>query len=129
MTPTQELIATVMVGILGGGGSLEIIKYLIQRHDDKKKGNRSLKSSIAEIRENVADLKNEVQELKEDDGAIMHDILYSEFNRLTQQETITVEDRANVDYLWQRYSKRGFNHKGEILYKKICEIPVIVKED
>jgi hypothetical protein len=129
MTPTQELIATVMVGILGGGGSLEIIKYLIQRHDDKKKGNRSLKSSIAEIRENVADLKNEVNELKEDDGAIMHDRIFAEFNRLTQQESITVEDRANIDYLWERYSKRGFNHKGEILYKKICEIPVIVKED
>jgi hypothetical protein len=129
MTPTQELIATVMVGILGGGGSLEIIKYLIQRHDDKKKGNRSLKSSIAEIRENVADLKNEVQELKEDDGAIMHDRIFAEFNRLTQQESITVEDRANIDYLWERYSKRGFNHKGEILYKKICEIPVTVKED
>jgi hypothetical protein len=129
MTPTQELIATVMVGILGGGGSLEIIKYLIQRHDEKKNGTRSLKSSIKEIRENVADLKNEVQELKEDDGAIMHDRIYAEFNRLTQQESITVEDRANIDYLWERYSKRGFNHKGEILYRKICEIPVIVKED
>jgi hypothetical protein len=129
MTPTQEMVATVMVGILGGGGLLELVKYLFQRHDEKKNGSRSLKASIKEIRENVADLKNEVQELKEDDGAIMHDRIYAEFNRLTQQESITVEDRANIDYLWERYSKRGFNHKGEILYKKICEIPVVVKED
>ena len=129
MTPAEEMITTVMVGILGGGGLLELIKYLFQRHDEKKNGKYSMKSSLKEIRENVADLKTEVQELKDDNGALMHDILYSEFNRLTQQETITVEDRSNIDYLWERYSKRGFNHKGEILYKKICEIPVIVKED
>ena len=129
MTPAEEMITTVMVGILGGGGLLELIKYLFQRHDEKKNGKYSMKSSLKEIRENVAELKTEVQELKDDNGALMHDILYSEFNRLTQQETITVEDRSNIDYLWERYSKRGFNHKGEILYKKICEIPVIVKED
>lgn len=129
MTPTQEMIATVMVGILGGGGLLELVKYLFQRHDEKKNGTRSIKSSIKEIRENVADLKNEVNELKEDDGAIMHDRIYSEFNRLKDKDELTVEDRANIDYLWERYSKRGFNHKGEILYQKICEIPVTVKED
>ena len=129
MTPAQEMIATVMVGILGGGGLLELVKYLFQRHDEKKNGSRSLKASIKEIRENVADLKQEVSELKEDDGAIMHDRIYSEFNRLKDKDALTVEDRANIDYLWERYSKRGFNHKGEILYQKICEIPVTVKED
>ena len=129
MTPEQEMIVTVMVGILGGGGLLELIKYLLQRHDEKKNGNNSIKSSIKEIRENVADLKNEVNELKEDDGAIMHDRIYEQFNKLKDQETLTVQDRANIDYLWERYSKRGFNHKGEILYQKICEIPVTVKED
>ena len=37
MTPAQEMIATVIVGILGGGGLLELIKYLFQRYDEKKK--------------------------------------------------------------------------------------------
>lgn len=129
MTPAEEMITTVMVGILGGGGLLELIKYLFQRHDEKKNGSRSLKASIKEIRENVADLKTEVNELKEDNGSIMHDRIYSEFSRLKDKDALTVEERANIDYLWERYSKRGFNHKGEILYKKICEIPVIVKED
>jgi hypothetical protein len=129
MTPAQEMIATVMVGILSGGGLLELIKYLIQRHDEKKNGKLSLKSSLKEIRENVAELKDEVNELKDDNGALMHDRIDALFNELKDKEYLTVEDRVNVDYLWERYSKRGFNHKGEILYKKICEIPVTVKED
>ena len=129
MTPAEEMFATVIVGILGGGGLLELIKYLFQRHDEKKNGSRSMRSSIKEIRENVAELKDEVSELKEDDGAIMHDRIFSEFNRLKDKDQLSVEDRANIDYLWERYSKRGFNHKGEILYEKICEIPVNVKED
>lgn len=129
MTPAQEMIATVMVGILGGGGLLELIKWLIQRHDEKKTGKYTVKSSLKEIRENVAELKDEVNELKEDDGAIMHDRIYAEFNRLKDKDEITVEDRANLDYLWERYSRRGFNHKGNLMYKKICEIPVTVKED
>ena len=129
MTPAQEMIATVMVGILGGGGLLELITWLIQRHDEKKNKKYTVRSSLKEIRENVAELKDEVNELKEDDGAIMHDRIYAEFNRLKDKDEITVEDRANLDYLWERYSRRGFNHKGNLMYKKICEIPVTVKED
>ena len=129
MTPAQEMIATVMVGILGGGGLLELIKYLFQRHDEKKNGSRSLKASIKEIRENVADLKQEVNELKEDDAAIMHDRIHALFSENIDKDELTVEDRANIDYLWERYRTRGFNHKGELMYKKICEIPIKVKED
>ena len=128
MTPAQEMIATVIVGILGGGGLLELIKYLFQRYDEKKK-KYTVKTSIKEIRENVADLKNEVAELKEDNGALMHDRVYALFDELKDKDTLTVEDRANVDYLWERYSKRGFNHKGELMYNKIIEIPVQIKED
>lgn len=126
---TQEMIMTIFVSVLGGGGLLEFIKYLVQRHDEKKDDGRTMKGSIKEIRENVADLKNEVSELKEDNGALMHDRVYALFDELKDKESITVEDRANIDYLWERYSKRGFNHKGELMYDKIIEIPVQIKED
>lgn len=129
MTPTQQLFATCFVGILGGGGLLEIIKYIVQRQEEKKNKGNSVKASLKEIRENVAELKDEVAELKEDDGAIMHDRIYTLFNEAKDKDMLTVEDRANIDYLWERYSKRGFNHKGELMYEKICEIPVQIKED
>ena len=125
----QEMIVTILVGVLGGGGLLELIKYLIQRRDEKKNNGRTMKDSIREIRENVAAMKAELDELKADDGALLHDRIYALFNELKDKETLTVEERANVDYLWERYSRRGFNHKGNLMYKKICEIPVEFEED
>lgn len=125
----QEMIATILVGVLGGGGLLELIKYLIQRRDEKKNNGKTMKDSIREIRENVAAMKAELDELKEDDGALLHDRIYALFNELKDKEILTVEERANVDYLWERYSRRGFNHKGNLMYKKICEIPVEFEED
>lgn len=125
----QEMIATILVGVLGGGGLLELIKYLIQRRDEKKNNGRTMKDSIREIRENVAAMKAELDELKADDGALLHDRIYALFNELKDKEMLTVEERANVDYLWERYSRRGFNHKGNLMYKKICEIPVEFEED
>lgn len=125
----QEMIATILVGVLGGGGLLELIKYLIQRRDEKKNNGKTMKDSIREIRENVAAMRAELDELKEDDGALLHDRIYALFNELKDKETLTVEERANVDYLWERYSRRGFNHKGNLMYKKICEIPVEFEEE
>lgn len=125
----QEMVATILVGVLGGGGLLELIKYLIQRRDEKKNNGRTMKDSIKEIRENVAAMKAELDELKEDDGALLHDRIYALFNELKDKEMLTVEERANVDYLWERYSRRGFNHKGNLMYKKICEIPVEFEEE
>lgn len=129
MTANQELITTIFVSVLGGGGLLEIIKYFFQRHDERKNNKYTLKQSVTEIRKNVAELKNEVAELTEDDGALLHDRIWALFNEMKDKETLTVEDRANIDYLWGRYSKRGFNHKAELMYEKICEIPVQIKED
>ena len=57
----QEMIATILVGVLGGGGLLELIKYLIQRRDEKKNNGRTMKDSIREIRENVAAMKAELE--------------------------------------------------------------------
>ena len=125
----QEMIATILVGVLGGGGLLELIKYLIQRRDEKKNNGKTMKDSIREIRENVAAMRAELDELKEDDGALLHDRIYALFSELKDKEILTVEERANVDYLWERYSRRGFNHKGNLMYKKICEIPVEFEED
>ena len=57
----QEMIVTILVGVLGGGGLLELIKYLIQRRDEKKNNGRTMKDSIREIRENVAAMKAELE--------------------------------------------------------------------
>lgn len=77
-----------------------------------------------EIRDTLETLKTELEENKEDTVALMHDRIYQTFCRLNAQDSISVEDKANLDYLWQRYKARGGNHKAEVLYDVIDRIPV-----
>lgn len=138
LTPPEQM----MIGILGGGtlvGAIfSFIQFLINRKDKKRNATAILEKDISEMKkdlkaltnemkENQKNLKYELNENREDAIVMMHDRIYQAFNHLKDLPEISVEDKCNIDYLWDRYNGRGGNHKAELMYQQICKIPVVTK--
>jgi len=121
MTPVEQMIAAVLCS----SGLMELIKYLIGRHDKKNNCEDELKKAIEEMRENISELAEEAANQKQDTIVMMHDRIYQALVYFEGKESLTVTDRANIDYLAERYFARGGNHKAELMYDIICKIPVV----
>lgn len=112
------------------GGIIKLIEFLFRRHDKKKKrGISKMETDVAEIKVNMDKLIEEIKDLKDTDIVLLHDRIYQAFYHLNQQPDIDVEDSANIDYLYERYSSLGGNHMAEIMYKQIKEKPIKYRKE
>lgn len=127
-------IATLILSSSGlAAVCVKLIEVIYDACSKRKKQQREKEAArraeeektMAEIRAALDELKKELADNKEDVIVLMHDRIYQAFRYLSQQESITADDKANIDYLWQRYSARGGNHKAEVLYEVIDKIPVV----
>jgi type IV secretory pathway TrbF-like protein len=129
MTSLGQMILTAVCSSGLTGAVIELIKFFVNRHDNRYDCEAEMKDDMQEIKNELQNLINEIKELKEDDIVTMHDRIYQAFRYMKDMKTITPTDRANIDYLAERYFKRGGNHKAKIMYNIICKIPVVYKSD
>ena len=121
MTPIEQMIVTVLCSSGATGLVFKLIEYFTNRHDKKSGCNKEMKNDIEKTQNDITDIKKmledlvgEVNELKEDDIVVLHDRIYQAFNYMKKLPNITVPDRANVDYLADRYFNRGGNHDADL---------------
>jgi hypothetical protein len=124
MNPILQMICAV----LATGGVFTFIEFLIRRKDRKNNSTVKLEKDLKQIASNLNIVTKEVNELREDDLTLLHDRIYQAYRYASTQSMvlgkISLEERANIDYLSDRYQKRGGNHKANLMYEKIKKIPV-----
>lgn len=67
--------------------------------------------------------KSEYRVLKEGMVALLHDRLYTACTFFLERGYCTLEDRSNLEYLYEPYQKLGGNGTGTRLYEKVMELP------
>lgn len=125
MTPLEQMILAVLCSSGLTGAVMELIKYFVSRHDRKSGKEEQMKCDIQELTTILESLVKDVEDLKEGQIVMMHDRIHQAFTYMKDLPSITTTDRANVDYLAERYFHRGGNHKAKLMYGLICKKPVV----
>lgn len=126
MDPTWQIVVAILTSSAFTGVLVKIIEVVADATNKKK---REARQAMLEHQQKVDDALQEVESelnaLREDNLVIMHDRIYAMFKKFENADTITASDKANLDYLYERYTKRKGNHDAEILYNIIDEKPVV----
>ena len=126
MNPTWQIIIAILTSSAFTGLLVKILEIIVDAKSKKKKEEReALIKHTEQVDALLEDLKSELDDLREDNLVIMHDRIYAMFKKFENADTITISDRANLDYLFERYIKRHGNHDAELLYNIIVEKPVV----
>ena len=72
--------------------------------------------------------KSEYEVLKKGILALLHDRLYQACSFFIEKGYCSLEDRANLEYLYRPYKALGGNGTGEDLYRKCLELPLKKEE-
>lgn len=72
--------------------------------------------------------ENRFISLEKANVAMLHDKIYKQCTEFLVQGWISVDDLENLDYLWRGYKGLGGNGTGEVLYKKVQDLPNIKPE-
>ena len=134
---TAEMVVTIATSSAFTGTVVEVVREVRKIVDRRKnKGLAKIESDIADIRsqnaQNNKDLraiKDELLARQETDKVILHDRIWEMFHTLSKEESVTVEDMANLDYLFEEYTKLHGNHQAEIMYNFIKKMPVRTEVD
>lgn len=125
MTPGMQML----VAVLSTGAATKIIDEIIRaikRASDKKKnrGIGQMEKDVAEMRRDISGFSKDMNDLKEVDRVILHDRIWSAYDKLQNSDSITIKDKSNLDYLYGEYKRLHGNHKAEIMYNEINKKPV-----
>lgn len=127
MTNT-ELVITLLSSSTGTVLITETIKGVRRKINQKKgKGFSKIESDIREIRSDIEKIRDDLDDGKETERVLLHDRLWQIFHFFQDKESITVEDRANVEYLYEEYKKKEGNHEAEVYFEYIEGLNVIPK--
>ena len=129
---TGEIIITVLTSSAFTGLLVEIVRTVRRAFDRKRnKGFAKLENDISCIREKTADTESKVEKIrdelerqKETDLVLLHDRIWEIFNRLHEAQSVSVEDKANLEYLYEEYKNSNGNHHAEIMFEVIESKPV-----
>jgi len=120
---TGEIVAAILTSSAFTTLVLELVRELRRAIDKRKnQGFSKLEQDVCNIAEDLAAMKEDIENRKEIDNVLLHDRLWQAFRFFSDKDAISVEDRANIDYLYDAYTG---NHKAEIMYKYICSLPII----
>jgi hypothetical protein len=126
VSPTWQIIIAILSSSAFTGVLLKIIELIAEATNKKKKEEREATQRHNEqVDEALVAFRAELEDLREDNLVMMHDRIYAMFKKFEHADTITASDKANLDYLWERYSNRKGNHDAEILYKIVDAKPVV----
>lgn len=116
----------VVIAILGSSAFTGIVLKVLEAAVDRwSKGAREKREAQVKA---LADLTAAVESLKEDNRVIMHDRLFCLFEEFGTRDALTAGERANVDYLFDRYRGIGGNHHAEIYYNLLAAKPIKPEE-
>lgn len=125
MTSAELIVALVS----SSGGTViitEIVKSIKRSFNKKQgKGFSKLEADVAEIKATNEKIIEELDASKETEIVLLHDRIWQAFHFFQDKEEISVEDRANIDCIYQEYEKKHGNHKAKLMYEYIQKIPVI----
>lgn len=126
MSSTWQIVIAILTSSAFTGLIVKILEIVVDVKSKKKKEEReAVLDHIQKVDDMMDDFKGELDELKEDNLVILHDRIYAMFKKFEKKDALTASDRANLDYLYERYINRGGNHDAEILYEIIKEKPVV----
>lgn len=125
MSQMNETVVAILSTSAVTGAVIETVR-LIGNWISKRKntGITKLEREIRYLTTIVQDLKKNIHDLDESYKVILHDRLWSAYNTLKNAKSISLETRGNLDYLFEEYTHRNGNHKGELIYDLIKKIPV-----
>lgn len=125
--------AEIVIALISSNGGVLIISEVIKsirRGINKKKGRglpkleadiEEMKASYNEIASDVKTLSKDLEEIEETarktDLVLLHDRIWQIYRVLKDRPEITVEEDANIDYLYGEYKKKGGNHKARSMYR------------
>ena len=127
-----EIAVTVLTSSAFTGLLVEIIRTLRRAFDKRKnKGLAKLESDVDAIKKQIdksgkkmEEIFDELERQKETDLVLLHDRIWEIFYNLHDKEYVTVEDLANLEYLYAEYKAKNGNHHAEIMFNEIEKKPV-----
>lgn len=134
---TAEMVVTIATSSAFTGAVVEVVREVRKMVDRRRnKGLAKIENDIANIRsqnaQNNKDLraiKDELLARQETDRVILHDRIWEMFHTLSNEDSVAVEDMANLDYLFEEYTKLHGNHQAKIMYTFIKKMPVRTEVD
>lgn len=133
-------MSIILMILTSSGGTailIKIIDIIQDRFSEKRKAEKKTMQEILKkvdscgckkIKE-IESVKIDIDELREDFLVIMHDRIYNIFKQVSTKQTITVREKSNLDYLYERYKKRFGNHDAKNYYDLICKMKIVADED
>ena len=127
-----EIAVTVLTSSAFTGLLVEIIRTLRRAFDKRKnKGLAKLESDVDAIKKQIdksgkkmEEIFDELERQKETELVLLHDRIWEIFYKLQDKEYVTVEDLANLEYLYAEYKEKDGNHHAEIMFNEIEKKPV-----
>ena len=119
---------------------IKLIDILQDNFSEKRKKEKEavqelLKKVDSQNFEQAKDIKalsNGLNAVRQDFLVLMHDRIFNIFKEVSQQEKISISEKSNLDYMYERYvdetMKKG-NHDAENYYKLIEKMKVVPDKD
>lgn len=132
---TSEIIVAVATSSAFTGLLVEVVRTIRRAIDKRKnKGLAKLEKDVNSIRQQtiatagkIVEIQNELATQKRTNLVLLHDRIWDVFARNHDKEYVSVEDKANLEYLFDEYQRRGGNHHAEIMFDFIENKPVAVE--
>lgn len=125
---TGEIIKAVLTSSVFTGFVIELLKIGKSIYERKKdKGQAKIDRMVTEIANDMEQLKKDVEGSEETERVLLHDRIWQIYYELKEKDAITVEEEANLDYLYEEYKKKNGNHKAKAMYKYLKKKKVVAE--
>ena len=129
--------------LTSSGGTALLIKLIDILQDKFSEKRKKEKEAVQELLKKVDNqnfeqakdikaLSNGLNAVRQDFLVLMHDRIFNIFKEVSQQEKISISEKSNLDYMYERYvdetMKKG-NHDAENYYKLIEKMKVVPDKD
>ena len=100
MSPEQQMVIAILSSSAVTGGIIEAIR-LFAKFIGKKRdtGFARLECEVSETNQTVKDLKKDTAELENINNVLLHNGIWSMYQKFGKSDFISIEDRANLDYM------------------------------
>lgn len=133
----------ILMILTSSGGTALLIKLIDILQDKFSEKRKKEKEAVQELLKKVDSqnfeqakdikaLSNGLNAVRQDFLVLMHDRIFNIFKEVSQQEKISISEKSNLDYMYERYvdetMKKG-NHDAENYYKLIEKMKVVPDKD
>lgn len=123
MSPEQQMVIAILSSSAVTGAIIESIRIFAKFIGKKRDtGLAKLEREVSEINQTVKELKKDTDELENINNVLLHNGIWSMYQKFGKSDFISIEDRANLDYMMERYTG---NHRAAIMYEQLSKKPVL----